>query len=119
MTFYQTALQALNPSLGEAAASEGASRWTFFRRAQWPLLMPTTLFELVNAFIDALRMVDHLCSLTHGGPNNAFTLRPYHLYEVGFSFWDTGQAAAITVVLVLTGIALLQFFVLDRKEPYK
>jgi sn-glycerol 3-phosphate transport system permease protein len=45
----------------------------------------------------------------------------YHLYTVGFSFWDTGYAAAITVVLlaVLATVALFQFFVLDRKVHYK
>ncbi|RZL65826.1 MAG: sugar ABC transporter permease [Variovorax sp.] len=121
MIFYLAALQTLNPSLREAAAIEGASRWYFFRRVQWPLLMPTTLFVLVNAFINAFRMVDHLFVLTRGGPDNASTLLLYHLYEVGFSFWDTAYASAITVVLVavLAGIALFQFFVLDKKVHYK
>jgi len=121
MIFYLAALQSLNPSLREAAAIEGASRWYFLRRVQWPLLMPTTLFVLVNSFINAFRMVDHLFVLTRGGPDNASTLLLYYLYEVGFGFWDTAQAAAITVVLVavLAGIALLQFFVFDRKVHYR
>jgi sn-glycerol 3-phosphate transport system permease protein len=121
MIFYLAAMQSLNPSLREAAAIEGASRWYFFKRVQWPLLMPTTLFVLVNAFINAFRMVDHLFVLTRGGPDNASTLLLYHLYEVGFSFWDTAYAAAITVVLVvvLAGIALVQFFVFDRKVHYR
>lgn len=121
MIFYLAALQSLNPSLREAAAIEGASRWTFFWRVQWPLLMPTTLFVLINAVINAFRMVDHVVVLTKGGPDNASTLLLYHLYEVGFKFWDTAYAAAITVVLlgVLGSIALLQFFVLDRKVHYQ
>lgn len=120
MIFYLAALQGLNPSLREAAAIEGASRWYFFRRVQWPLLMPTTLFVLVNAVINAFRMVDHVFVLTRGGPDNASTLLLYHLYEVGFKFWDTGYAAAITVVLLaaLATIALVQFFVLDKKVHY-
>jgi len=121
MIFYLAALQSLNPSLREAAAIEGASRWTFFWRVQWPLLMPTTLFVLVNAFINGFRMVDHLFVLTRGGPDNASTLLLYYLYEVGFSFWDTAYASAITVVLVaiLAGVALLQFFVFDRRVHYQ
>lgn len=121
MIFYLAALQTLNPSLKEAAAIEGASRWYFFRRVQWPLLMPTTLFVLVNAVINAFRLVDHIFILTRGGPDNATTLLLYHLYEVGFKFWDTGYAAAITVVLVvvLASVALLQFFVLDKKVHYQ
>jgi sn-glycerol 3-phosphate transport system permease protein len=121
MIFYLAALQTLNPSLREAAAIEGASRWYFFRRVQWPLLMPTTLFVLVNAVINAFRMVDHLFVLTRGGPDNASTLLLYRLYEVGFQFWDTGYAAAMTIVLVvvLASVALVQFFVLDKRVHYK
>ena len=121
MIFYLAALQTLNPSLKEAAAIEGASRWYFFRRVQWPLLMPTTLFVLVNAVINAFRLVDHLFILTRGGPDNASTLLLYHLYEVGFKFWDTGYAAALTVVLVvaLAGVALVQFFVFDKRVHYQ
>jgi len=121
MIFYLAALQSLSPSLREAAAIEGASRWYFFRRVQWPLLMPTTLFVMINAVINAVRMVDHVVVLTRGGPDNASTLLLYHLYEVGFKFWDTAYAAAITVVLlaVLASVALFQFFVLDRKVHYQ
>jgi sn-glycerol 3-phosphate transport system permease protein len=76
---------------------------------------------LVNAVINAFRLVDHVFILTRGGPDNATTLLLYHLYEVGFKFWDTAYAAAITVVLVvvLSSVALFQFFVLDKKVHYQ
>ena len=121
MIFYLAALQGINPSLREAAAIEGASRGFFFRRVLWPLLMPTTLFVMVNAVINAVRMVDHIVVLTRGGPDNASTLLLFHLYEVGFRYWDRGYAAALTVVLlvVLATVALVQFFVLDRRVHYK
>jgi sn-glycerol 3-phosphate transport system permease protein len=66
-------------------------------------------------------MVDHIFVLTRGGPDNASTLLLYHLYEVGFKFWDTAYASAITVVLVavLTSVALVQFFLLDKRTHYK
>jgi sn-glycerol 3-phosphate transport system permease protein len=120
MIFYLAALQGINPSLREAAAIEGAGRWFFFRRVLWPLLMPTTIFVLVNAVINAFRMVDHVVVMTRGGPDNATSLLLFHLYEVGFRYWDTGYAAAITVVLlvVLASVALAQFFLMDRKAHY-
>ena len=99
MIFYLAALQGISPSLSEAAAIEGAGRWFFFRRVLWPLLMPTTIFVLVNA-INAFRMVDHVVVMTPGGPDNATSLLLYHLYEMGFKFWDQGCAAAITVFLL-------------------
>ena len=109
--FYLGAIHGISPSLREAAAPKGAGRWFFFRRVLWPLLKPTTIFVLVNAVINAFRMVDHVVVMTHGGPDNATSLLLYHLYEVGFRYWDQGYAAAITVVLLgtLAYVALLQF----------
>ena len=51
MIFYLAALQTIPPDLKDAAAIEGAGRWIWFRRVVFPLLMPTTLFVLVNAMI--------------------------------------------------------------------
>ena len=81
MIFYLAALQQISPTLAEAAALEGASRFTFFRRVQFPLLMPTTLFVLVNAVINAFRTIDHIIVMTRGGPDNATTLLLYYVYE--------------------------------------
>src|SRR5664279_2534701 len=67
MIFYLAALQQIAPSLAEAAALEGASRWQYFRRVLFPLLMPTTLFVLINALINSVRMVDHIFVMTRGG----------------------------------------------------
>lgn len=68
MIFYRAALQQIPPDLRDAAAIEGASRFGFFRRVIWPLLMPVTLFVLVNAVINAFRTVDHIFMMTGGGP---------------------------------------------------
>ena len=121
MIFYLAALQAIPPSLGEAAAIEGASRWTYFRRIQFPLLMPTTLFVLINAVINAFRLVDHLFVMTRGGPDNATTLLLYYIYQVGFSFWDTAYAATLTCVLLalLALIAFVQYGWLERRTHYR
>src|SRR6188508_516677 len=121
MIFYLAALQQIPPSLAEAAALEGASRGQYFRRVLFPLLMPTTLFVLINALINSVRMVDHIFVMTRGGPDNASTLLLYYIYQVGFSFWDSGYAAALTVVvLVLLGlVALFQFGFLERRTHYR
>jgi sn-glycerol 3-phosphate transport system permease protein len=121
MIFYLAALQQMSPELAEAAAIEGTSRWYFFRRVTFPLLMPTTLFVLINAVINSFRLVDHVVVMTRGGPDNATALLLFHIYEVGFKFWDQGYAAALTVVLlaVLALLALGQFFVMDRRIHYR
>ena len=121
MIFYLAALQAIPPSLAEASAIEGASRWYYFRRVQFPLLMPTTLFVLINAMINAFRMVDHIFVMTRGGPDNATTLLLFYIYQVGFNFWDTTYAAALTSVLLaaLATIALVQYAWLERRVHYR
>jgi sn-glycerol 3-phosphate transport system permease protein len=121
MIFYLAALQAMPPDLQEAARLEGSSRANFFRRVTLPLLMPTTLFVLVNAVINAFRLVDHIVVMTRGGPDNATTLLLYYIYEAGFRFWDTAAAAAATVVLLaLLGLlAWLQFGVLGKRVHYR
>jgi len=121
MIFYLAALQSLPPDLREAASLEGASRWTFFRRVVWPLLMPTTLFVFINAAIDAFRLVDQIVVITKGGPDNATTILLYYIYEVGFQYWDTNYAALLTVtLLILLGtVAALQFGLLARRVHYR
>ena len=121
MIFYLAALQQIPPQLAEAAALEGASRAQYFRRVLFPLLMPTTLFVLINALINSVRMVDHLFVMTRGGPDNASTLLLYYIYQVGFSFWDTGYAAALTVVVLVArgAVAFFQLRVLDPRTHYQ
>jgi len=121
MIFYLAALQQIPPHLGEAAALEGAGRWYFFRRVTFPLLMPTTLFVLINAVINSFRLVDHIIVMTRGGPDNATSLLLFYIYEVGFKFWDTAYAASLTVVLLvlLAVLALGQFIFLDRRIHYQ
>jgi len=121
MIFYLAALQQIDPRLSEAAQIEGASRSYFFRRVQWPLLMPTTLFVLINASMNAFRIVDQVIAMTNGGPNNSSSLLLFYIYRTAFSFWDMPAAAAMTVVLlvILAAIALLKFNLLDKRAHYQ
>jgi sn-glycerol 3-phosphate transport system permease protein len=121
MIFYLAAMQNIPPELEEASQLEGATRWYYFRRVMFPLLMPTTLFVLVNAVLNSFKLVDHLFVLTKGGPDNASNLLLYYIFETAFSYFETHFAAALTVVLLilLSVMALLQFFVLDKRVHYR
>lgn len=121
MIFYLAALQTLPPELEEAARIEGASRGYFFWRVTFPLLMPTTLFVLVNATINSFKLVDHLFILTKGGPDNASNLLLYYIYQVAFSYLDTAYAATLTVILLflLAAFAVLQWQMIERRVHYR
>lgn len=121
MIFYLAALQTIPEDLREAADIEGASRWTYTRRIVLPLLMPTTLFVMVNAMINSVKLIDHLFILTKGGPSDASKLILYYIWEMAFAFFDAPRAAAMTmlVLLVLCVVAAIQFFLIDRRTHYQ
>jgi len=121
MIFYLAALQNISPELEEAARLEGATRWYYFRRVLFPLLMPTTLFVMINAVLNSFKLVDHLFVLTKGGPDNASNLLLYYIFESAFSYFDTNYAATLTVILLvlLALMALMQFYVLDKRVHYR
>ncbi len=121
MIFYLAALQTIPTDYKEAADIEGTSRWTYTRRIVLPLLMPTTLFIVVNAMINSVKLIDHLFILTKGGPSDASKLILYYIWEMAFAFFDTPHAAAMTVmVLVVLGIAAaVQFLSIDKRTHYQ
>ena len=121
MIFYLAALQTIPPDLKEAADIEGAGRWTYTRRIVLPLLMPTTLFIMVNAMINSVKLIDHLFILTKGGPSDASKLILYYIWEMAFAFFDAPHAAALTILVlaVLATVAAIQFLFIDRRTHYQ
>jgi sn-glycerol 3-phosphate transport system permease protein len=121
MIFYLAALQQISPTLIEAAELEGANFRQKLVRVMLPLLMPTTLFISINAVIGAFRLVDHIVVMTKGAPDNATTLLLFYVYQVGFGYWDTAYAAALTMVLLalLALIAFVQFGIVDKRIHYR
>ena len=121
MIFYLAALQTIPPELKEASDIEGAGRWTYTRRIVLPLLMPTTLFIMVNAMINSVKLIDHLFILTKGGPSDASKLILYYIWEMAFAFFDAPHAAALTILVlaVLATVASIQFLFIDRRTHYQ
>ena len=121
MIFYLAALQTIPPELKEASDIEGAGRWTYTRRIVLPLLMPTTLFIMVNAMINSVKLIDHLFILTKGGPSDASKLILYYIWEMAFAFFDAPNAAALTILVlaVLATVAAIQFLFIDRRTHYQ
>jgi len=100
---------------------EGSSKFYFFRRITFPLLMPITLFVVINATLNSFKLVDHLFILTKGGPDNASNLILYYIYETAFSFLDSSYAATLTIFLLfaLAIISIVQFMFFDKRIHYR
>jgi len=103
-------LQGIPRELRQAAAVDGASAWTAFRRITLPLLAPVILVAAVFRTIDALRVFDAIYVLTGGGPANATETLSIYAYRVLFQMLDFGYGSALAVVvLAVTGIAALAY----------
>jgi multiple sugar transport system permease protein len=99
-------LQTVPKESVEAAQVDGATWWTQFVYIELHYLRPLFLLILFFRAADILRVFDHVFILTGGGPGTTTQLLSLYLYRVEFKFFQTGQGAALAVV-VLVSISLL------------
>lgn len=105
----------------EAAKTDGAAGWPLLRWVLVPLLMPTILFVMLTAILQALPHVFVPVEvLTRGGPSNASNNLLYTAYQDGFQFFRVGTASAESVLILALfgGAAVWQFSILDRHSSY-
>jgi sn-glycerol 3-phosphate transport system permease protein len=72
------------------------------------------------ALLNALTQVDHVVTMTQGGPSDATNLLLYYIYQQAEQNFDPGVASAATVVsvLALLALALLAVRVSDRNAHH-
>jgi multiple sugar transport system permease protein len=121
VVIYLAALQGVPQALLDAAAVDGASKWTTFRRVTLPLLSPASLFLAVWLTINALQLFDEVYLSTQGGPLNATTVLVYYLYDQAFQNFNFGYASAIAyfLFLIILVVTAVQFRVGRRFTHYR
>ena len=112
--YFLAGLQNIPDELTEAAALDGAGRFQTFWGVTLPLLRPTILFVMVQATIFSYQIFEIPFLLTGGGPSDASLTLAIYLYEVGFSQFEQGYAAAIgyslaVISILLAGLQLVLF----------
>lgn len=117
---YLAALQGIPQELLEAAAIDGASRWSTFRSVVLPLLGPATLFLVVWSTINALQLFDEIYNTTRGGPLQSTTVVVYYLWQQAFQYFEAGYAAAIAYVLfvAILVVTVIQLVISRRAVHY-
>lgn len=94
-------IQALQPSVLEAARLDGANKfqelWFFILPQLRPLL---TLVFLIR-FMDSFREFDKVFIMTSGGPGTSSETLPVYLYRFAFQYLDMGYAAAVGFIMLL------------------
>lgn len=94
-------IQALQPTVLEAARLDGANKfqelWFFILPQLRPLL---TLVFLIR-FMDSFREFDKVFIMTSGGPGTSSETLPVYLYRFAFQYLDMGYAAAVGFIMLL------------------
>jgi multiple sugar transport system permease protein len=121
---YLAALQGVPHELVEAAAVDGATRWSTFRSVTLPLLGPASLLLVVWSTISAVQLFDEVYFVTHGGPLGRTSVPVFYIYRLAFTsaygFSAAGYAAALAYVLfvVILILTLAQFWLGNRVVHY-
>jgi sn-glycerol 3-phosphate transport system permease protein len=114
MVLFLAGLQSIPASVLEAAALDGAARFSRLRYVVLPLLAPTAAFVTTTGFILTFQAFDVVRVMTQGGPMRSTTLFVYAIYEEMFMNLRVGRASAevmifFLVLLALTGLELRLF----------
>ncbi|WP_330274720.1 sugar ABC transporter permease [Lentzea sp. NBC_00516] len=101
MLIFLAGLKQLPQDLYEAAAIDGAGRFTTFFRITLPLLSPMVFFNLVLETINAFQTFTpaYVISNGLGGPIDSTLLYTLYLYLKGFGSMQMGYASAMAWVL--------------------
>lgn len=121
MLFFLAGLAAVPPELLDAATIDGAGAWRRFRNITLPMLGPTFAFVVPMAILNALTQVDHVVTMTQGGPADATNLLLYYIYQQAAQNYDVGLASSATVISVATllALSLISFRLLERGIYYE
>jgi multiple sugar transport system permease protein len=106
MLILLTGLQSIPTDVYEAARSDGATSWQMFRYITLPLLRPTIALMLVLSITGSLLAFDQFFILTRGGPDGSTVSMVMVIFREGFTRFNLGSAAAISVLLLIVLVAL-------------
>jgi len=107
MVLYLAGLKGVDPTLEEAAAVDGASRWQRFWRIVMPQLRGVNAVVFAVTVIDSLRTFDIVWAMTQGGPYNSTQLLSTYMYQTAFTTVNLGYGSAIAVVIFLLAIVFI------------
>ncbi|MEQ8652939.1 MAG: sugar ABC transporter permease [Kiloniellales bacterium] len=90
----------------EAADIDGASAFYRFTRITLPLAAPILFIALLLRMIDSFKQYDLFFAMTGGGPGSTTQTVSFTLGKIAFSYFYTGEASALAVILLLIIIGL-------------
>ncbi|MFB4277530.1 carbohydrate ABC transporter permease [Nonomuraea sp. MTCD27] len=114
MVIFLAGLRQIPAMYYEAAATDGAGRWTQFRSITIPLLSPIVFFNLVLQVIHAFQSFTQafVVSGGSGGPSDSTLFYTLYLYQRGFGNFDMGYASALAwlLLVIIGGFTAVNFW---------
>lgn len=106
MVIWLAGLQTIPPTLYEAAAIEGSSKWQTFRYVTWPGLRNTAVLVLVVITMQAFAVFAQIDVMTKGGPLDSTQTLVFQAVERGYGRQDISGGSTISVVLFVLVLAI-------------
>jgi raffinose/stachyose/melibiose transport system permease protein len=99
MILYLAGLQNIPGELEDAARVDGASQMRVLRDITLPLLGPTVRVSVFFSVLGSLQFFDLIWIMTKGGPVNASNTMATYMYTHGFTRFQLGYGAAVSLVI--------------------
>ena len=115
-------VQGISRDYFEAAAIDGAGRWTVFGKITLPLLKPILLYVAITSLIGGLQMFDlpYLMADKASASYNSVQTAVTYLYKFGFETGttQTGYASAIAYILflIILTVSVVQFKLFNKED---
>lgn len=110
MILYLAGLKAIDPSLREAAAIDGAGEWHAFRTVVFPALRPINIVIVVVTVIEALRAFD-IVYIINNGTNGLELLSVLVTNNIIGEASRIGYGSSIAVILIVISVIPIVVFV--------
>ncbi|MFD1673321.1 carbohydrate ABC transporter permease [Alicyclobacillus fodiniaquatilis] len=117
MIIFLASLQSLPSDVYEAAALDGASKFSQFLKVTIPLISPVILFNVIIGIINSFQVFTQAYVITQGGPNYNSYFYVYYLFDTAFNQFRMGYASAQAWILFII-VALLTFLSLHVSKKY-
>ncbi|MFJ5621645.1 carbohydrate ABC transporter permease [Peribacillus loiseleuriae] len=105
MLVFQAALDDVPKSVEEAAVIDGASRFQVLSKIVLPMVKGSIVTNMILVTLQTLGVFTLIFAMTGGGPGTATQTLPIFMYNQAFVNYQLGYGTAISLILLLIGIA--------------
>ena len=116
MILLLASLQQIPETVRRAAQVDGISPWLSFRHITLPHLKPTLLIVTIMGSMHFLNMIELPLILTGGGPGRQTEILPLRLYREAFSYYNTGSASAMAVIVFAFNAVLTVLYIISARR---